>query len=88
MYKITHGQTLTSLEIPYSENLNLRGHPLKLAPIKTRGQTRSHFYTNMIVKPWNSLPAQVVMAHSLNVFKSSLDRYWEGTNYNIYEYKW
>jgi hypothetical protein len=88
MYKITHGQTLTSLEIPYSENLNLRGHPLKLAPIRTRGQTRSHFYTNRIVKPWNSLPAQVVMAPSLNVFKSSLDRYWKGTNHNIYEYKW
>ena len=88
MYKIAHGKIKTALPIPYTENRNLRGHPLKLAPIRALHQKRGHFFTNRIVKQWNALPTDVVMSPSVNTFKSRLDEHWESTRLNIYYYRW
>jgi hypothetical protein len=36
--------------------------------------------TNRIVQEWNKLPSAVVMAPSLDTFKSRLDKYWSTKN--------
>ena len=76
MYKIAHGHLETSLEIPYSMNHNLRGHPLKLETARFTTSARRHFFTNRIVADWNRLPESVVMAPSIESFKARLDRHW------------
>ena len=80
--KIVHGLLRTQMEIPFSRR-NTRGHPLRLEPDRFRTRARTHFFTNRIVRSWNSLPEQVVMAPSLDSFKSRLDKYW-GRTRDIY----
>jgi len=88
MHKITRGHMTTSMEIPYSETTNLRGHQFKLSEIRAHHQLRSKLDTNRVVKPWNSLPASVVSVNSTNAFKNALDNYWRKSNHNIYSYRW
>ena len=87
MFKLAHGYTISSIEIPYSENTNLRGHPLKLAPIRAQHQRRGNFFTNRIVPLWNALPENVVMAPSVPSFEAKLDKYWTG-KVNKFDYTW
>ena len=36
-----------------------------------------NFYTNSTVNAWNSLPAEVVSADAVNIFKNLLDNHWK-----------
>ena len=60
-----------------------RGHPYKIrkAPADTR--VRRSAFANRIVNDWNSLPAEVVCATSLNAFKARLDAHWASMWYSI-----
>lgn len=53
-----------------------RGHPLKLYKRKARLNVRFNSFGNRVVNLWNSLPESVVMAPSLNTFKSRLNKHW------------
>jgi len=51
-----------------------RGHLLKLKKGRVSTDLRRHFFTERVVKIWNSLADGVVQSQSLNSFKSSLQR--------------
>lgn len=52
---------------------NLRGHVFKLYVHPTRIDARKYFFTNRVVKPWNSLPNSLPLVKSLSLFKCKLD---------------
>jgi len=37
---------------------------------------RKHFFSNIIITVWNSLPDILVNAQATNMFKNCLDRFW------------
>jgi len=66
----------TTITFDFVENSVTRGSTYKLRQTHCKYDPRRHFYTNRIVAKYNSLPAYVVNAHRVNVFKNSLDRHW------------
>jgi len=46
-----------------------RGHAYKLLPSHCRVDVRKCFFTERVLKPWNSLPAELYHFSSLSVFK-------------------
>ena len=64
VYKIMHGVEKVDRETFFSltQNSRTRGHPMKLTGGRSRTNKRKYFFTQHIVKLWNSLPQDVVMA--------------------------
>jgi hypothetical protein len=54
----------------------LRGHNHTLTHERHKNKKRKHFFTQRIVRVWNSLPYTLVNAPSLNIFKNNLDKLW------------
>ena len=54
-----------------------RGNVYKMQPIRAHYNLRKYFFNNRVVALWNSLPNQVVLAESVNIFKNRLDKFWE-----------
>ena len=74
-----HGNRLISIvkKPAYDFNFhNLRGHSLKLKPIGSLSvySCRYNFFSQRVIKVWNSLPSNVIEATSLNAFKSCLSK--------------
>ena len=59
-------------------NLPTRGNSLKIFKLCSRLKVRASVVSNRVVDVWNSLPNNVVTAHSLNSFKSRLNNHWHG----------
>ncbi len=99
VYKILHEiyDSDATLNLPRSTGPT-RGHDYKLFQQRSAKDIRKHYFTNRVVKVWNSLPDDVVNAPSVNTFKNRLDKFWEnqpmkfdyeepymiGTNLKIY----
>jgi len=49
-----------------------RGHPFKLVVNLCKTDCRKYFFCNRVVKIWNYLPSDVVLAPSVNSFKKAL----------------
>ena len=49
----------------------IRGHEKKLTKVRSRLDTRKFFFSQRVANGWNSLPAEVVNAESVNSFKNS-----------------
>ncbi len=54
----------------------LRGHTYRLLQGPSRLRRRSAAFSVRIVKFWNRLPAHLVLAPSVSIFKKQLDRHW------------
>ena len=54
-----------------------RGHDYKLKKERSRLELRKNFFTQRVVTPWNQLPADVVGAPSITIFKKKLDDCWD-----------
>ena len=52
-----------------------RGHPFRLSIPLSKHNTRRHFFSNRIITIWNSLPTELVLAHSTNSFKYHLKKF-------------
>ena len=53
------------------------GHMRKLIKPRCNSTLRLHCFSHRVVNHWNSLPANVVSAPSVNAFKSRLDNHWQ-----------
>jgi len=58
-----------------------RGHSFKIVKPLAKKSARSNFFSVRVINAWNDLPADVVAADSVNIFKSKLDSYWGGIEY-------
>ena len=58
-----------------------RGHHCKLFKFRSRLLVRHNFFTNRVVNLWNSLPADVISAPTVALFKKNLDDLWRTTRY-------
>ncbi len=54
----------------------LRGHPFKVLQGVSHRRRRWSAFSVRVVKYWNKLPASVVTAPSINVFKKRLEKVW------------
>ncbi len=54
----------------------LRGHTYRLLQGPNRLRRRSGSFSVLVVKYWNRLPAHLVLAPSVSIFKKQLDRHW------------
>nr|VZI35257.1 unnamed protein product [Spirometra erinaceieuropaei] len=59
----------------FATTTDLRGHPLKLRTQHARLDVRKFSFSVRVVKPWNALPADVVMSPSIQRFKKNLDTF-------------
>ena len=53
-----------------------RGHRYKIFTQKCKKLVRKNFFSNRVIKDWNSLPEGVIEAKNLNIFKKELDHHW------------
>ena len=53
-----------------------RGHEYKIFKKQCRTKYRLKSFSHRIVETWNSLPAEIVSAESVNSFKSLLNKHW------------
>jgi hypothetical protein len=74
MYKYSHEiYKLGEKLFVYEENKTTRGHIYKLKKNRCNTTLRQHFFTQRVINRWNSLPASVIEAPSLNAFKNRID---------------
>lgn len=78
VYKVInqHYDKNTTITFDLVKNSVTRGNRFRLRQSHCKYDLRKHFFTNRIIAIWNSLPDYVVDAHSVNLFKNSLDRHW------------
>lgn len=83
VYQMLHGGMDISPEAFLSRNTSqlTRGHGWKLHKPRAKSFVRRNAFSFRVVNDWNSLPAEVVSADSVNQFKARLDRYWAGFTY-------
>ncbi len=76
VYKILHG-FLEGVQwqdfFQKSDTSRLRGHPLKLRKNRSRLDLRKFTFSQRVVNMWNDLPAEVVTASSVKMFKNKLE---------------
>ena len=86
VYKIMHGVENVDRETFLSlfQNTRTRGHPMKLNGGSSRTNKGKYVFTQHIVKLWNSVPQDVVMATNLDGFKTGWDKFLEAKAINGY----
>ena len=87
-YKILSGKYDESAApaLALNDYVSTRGNDLKLQVLNTRYELRKHFFTCRIIAYWNSLPNEVILADSTNIFKKRLDKFWQNQDI-IFDYK-
>ena len=71
-FKIKNHLIHTTIPLISSNCYRTRGHNHKLTTGKFRCETSKHFFCNRIVKPWNSLPVDIVNSSTLTRFNSAI----------------
>ena len=61
-----------------ADETTTRRNSLKLYKKRSRLNVRANVFSNRVVNAWNALPNDVVLAPSLNSFKSRLNKFWHG----------
>ena len=56
---------------------NTRGNVYKLEIQRAKRDIRKYSFSFRVVRPWNSLPNDVVLSPTVNTFKHRLDRHWK-----------
>ena len=85
IYKILHSLEDISIDTFFTlSSLNTRTNGQKLVVNQCRLDLRKHFFSIRAVKEWNKLPASVVNATSLNIFKNRIDAFMDKKKYTVY----
>ena len=58
-----------------------RENPKKVYKERPRLNVRANSFSNRVVNQWNNIPENVVVAPSVNTFKSRLNAHWKGHPY-------
>ena len=66
---------------PPAITTSTRGHDLRLQKSRSKHKVRYNFFTQRIVNHWNSLPAEIIHARSIGIFKSKLDTHLSHLHY-------
>ena len=61
-----------------NDQISTCSNGLKLFKKRSRLNVRANVFSNRVVNAWNLLPSEVVLAPSLNSFKSRLNKFWYG----------
>jgi len=80
VYKIlqnVYDPEITKGMLYLSSNTRTRGHSLKLCAQPARLDVRKYSFAIRVVKPWNSLPEEVIMSSSIKMFEARLDKFWK-----------
>ena len=75
-FNIVHGYSALCFNdfFSFSHNPSSRGHPLRLSIPLSKTNTDKHFFSNRVVIPWNSLPADLVTTTCPKSFKNQLGK--------------
>ncbi len=65
-----------SIQLHNYPPVSLRGHTYRLLQGPSRLRRRSSAFSVRVVKYWNRLPAHLVLAPSVSIFKKQLERHW------------
>ena len=93
MYKLTNGiydgdsNKIVKLWADVTDRTSKRGHSLKLFPHRANKDIRKNSYIVRTTPKWNSLPAFVANAPSLNSFKNRLDNLYSKNDIMYDNYK-
>ena len=85
VYQLIHGGMAMPPETFMTRNMTgqTRGHLWKLRKSRAKKLVRRNAFSTRIVNDWNSLPAAVVSAATVNQFKARLDKHWGDVMFNI-----
>ncbi len=61
-----------------------RGHCKKLIKPRATTTTKQYSFAHRVINDWNSLPNEVVVAKSLNSFKSLLGKHWSNIDFRYH----
>ena len=83
MFKIMNGLVRMDKEKLFSptRSPHTRGHTQRVFKEHAVKLTRSRSFSQRVVNDWNNLPADIVEAPSLNIFKNRLDEFWRDIQY-------
>ena len=84
MYKVVNKLVrvdFNDLFTPIPTSHNLRGHNKRVFKHHATKRSRTESFSQRVVNNWNTLPAYVVNASSLNMFKNKLDEHWKYQRY-------
>jgi len=79
VFKILHGfydKDITDGFLHLAQDARTRGHSLKLSTQTPRLELRRNCFSVHVVKPWNSLPEEVISSTSIQAFEARLDKAW------------
>ena len=86
VYKIRHNLIDINFEDFFGNNMsakryNIRGHRQLLnVPSYSGSSLKHHYFSNRVLEHWNSLPADVVDAENISIFKFKLTKYFATKN--------
>jgi len=79
IFKILHGfydKDITDGILHLAQDARTRGHSLKLSTQTSRLELRRNCFSVRVVKPWNSLPEEVISLTTIQAFEARLDKAW------------
>ena len=86
VFKYTHNiYKLSDSLLEVETRTNTGAHSYKLKKQRCNATFRQNFFTQRIVDRWNSLPAEVTEAPSLNAFKNTVDLFMRDYMYGLEE---
>jgi len=66
----------SSLQFNMSNVPSTRGNQFKMQLSHIHYNLQKHYFISRAIDVWNCLPNEVASADSINIFKSSLDKFW------------
>ena len=80
-FKIMNGlEAVNWTNPPARYGATTRGHHLRYVKELSTNSIRSNFFFNRIANVWNGLPAEVIRANTVNMFKARLDNWFKSNN--------